>query len=142
MLSCFKWKQIKREITKPVVIEEINQSISFHFFLYLSTFSSVCDFIWTSQGVYACFIAYLPRKVEILWYLNYTEILCTHMTIQKKVSMLPDIFMSVHVHGVELLHLFLTGLLLHVLKHLISYVFGEDREQQTFLLGGIRNNCL
>ncbi len=48
-------------------------------------------------------------------------------------TMLPDIFMSVHVHGVELLHLFLTGLFLHVLKHLISYVLWKDREQQTFL---------
>lgn len=41
--------------------------------------------------------------------------------------------MSVHVHGVELLHLFLTGLLLHVLKHLISDVLWKDGEQQTFL---------
>lgn len=48
---------------------------------------------------------------------------------------LPDVFMSVHVHGVELLHLFLTGLLLHVLKHFISYVLGKDGEQQTFLWG-------
>lgn len=34
--------------------------------------------------------------------------------------------MSVHVHGIELLHLFLTGLFLHVLKHLISYVLWKD----------------
>lgn len=46
---------------------------------------------------------------------------------------LPDVFVSVHVHGVELLHLFLTWLLLHVLKHLISYVLWKDGEQQTFL---------
>ncbi len=45
------------------------------------------------------------------------------------VKSLPDIFMSVHIHSVELLHLFLTGLLLHVLKHLISYVLGKYGEQ-------------
>lgn len=43
--------------------------------------------------------------------------------------------MSVHVHGVELLHLLLTGLLLHVLKHLVSYVLWKDGEQQAFLWG-------
>lgn len=36
--------------------------------------------------------------------------------------------MAVHVHGVELLllDLFLIGLVLHALQHLISYVFGQD----------------
>lgn len=46
----------------------------------------------------------------------------------------PDILMPVHVHGVELLHLLLTGLLLHVLEHLISDVLRKDGEQQTLLL--------
>lgn len=64
-----------------------------------------------------------------------------HMNVQLKAVMvkasrgtkLPDVFVSVHVHSVELLHLFLTGLLLHVLKHLISYVLWKDGEQQAFL---------
>lgn len=40
----------------------------------------------------------------------------------------PDVFMAVHVHGVELLllDLFLIGLVLHALQHLISDVFGQD----------------
>lgn len=48
--------------------------------------------------------------------------------------------MSVHVHCVELLHLFLTGLLLHVLEHLVSNVLGKDGEQQTLLLDDITNS--
>lgn len=48
--------------------------------------------------------------------------------------------MPVHVHCVELLHLFLTGLLFHVLEHLVSDVFGKDGEQQTFLLDDIKNS--
>lgn len=56
-----------------------------------------------------------------------------------KVTQLPDVFMSVHVHGVKLLHLLLTGLLLHVLEHLVSDVLGKDGEQQAFLLDRIRH---
>ena len=39
--------------------------------------------------------------------------------------------MAVHVHGVKLLlplHLLLLGLIFHALQHLISDVFGEDRQ--------------
>lgn len=119
--------------------------ISFHFFLSLSTFSSVCDFIWTfyTYPRSLCLLYGVPSKKNLNFVIFnlYRNFVHAHEH-SKKVSRLPDVFMSVHVHGVELLHLFLTGLLLHVLKHLISYVLGEDREQQTFLLEGIRNSCL
>jgi len=55
-----------------------------------------------------------------------------HLNVQLK-AVIPDVFVSVHVHSVELLHLFLTGLLLHILKHLISYMLWKDGEQQAFL---------
>lgn len=47
----------------------------------------------------------------------------------------PDVLVAVHVHSVELLLLdfLLIGLVLHALQHLISDVFGQDRQQQ-FLL--------
>lgn len=61
--------------------------ISFLFFLcYLLFLLSVTSFglLTFTQGVYAYYMEYLPRKIKILWYLIYTEILCTHMSIQKK----------------------------------------------------------
>ena len=49
------------------------------------------------------------------------------------INAVPDVLVSVHVHGVELLHLFLACFLLHVLQHLVCYVLGEDGQQQPFL---------
>ena len=42
------------------------------------------------------------------------------------IHVVPDVLVSVHVHGVKLLHLLLARFLLHVLKHLVCYVLGED----------------
>lgn len=46
---------------------------------------------------------------------------------------LPDVLVTVHVHGVELLHLLLARVLLHVLQHLISHMLGQDGQHQPLL---------
>lgn len=51
---------------------------------------------------------------------------------------LPDILVTVHVHRVKLLHLFLALIFLHVLQHFISYVLGQNGKHQPLLKRGNR----
>lgn len=45
----------------------------------------------------------------------------------------PDVLMTVHVHGVELLLVLLTLVFLHVLQHLVGHVLRQDGKHKVFL---------